>query len=250
MDRKDVGEWASELKKLAMACRADRISSEQSGFIMDAAIYLKLHLEVGSNTSASKSVQPTAFLDANSEQDYALDDGWLDDVGDELPTSDGTLAGPQDKLPLPSALGIDACRAQGLQNLAEMELKLRTGQANDALHGLCLTLADKAAVFRGVATIYNQCRDAMVALGAGADISGHYQELHKEDLAVQTAAFSQNAQEHHGTHLPWFWSIDVPQDTESKSWMSEFYHIHWLQAKSVKDHWEEEEELVISEYGL
>ncbi|KAI6153270.1 hypothetical protein BKA82DRAFT_4011589 [Pisolithus tinctorius] len=213
MDRKDVGERASELKKLAMARRADRISSEQSGFIADAAIYLKLHLEAGSNTSASESVQLTAFLDANSEQDYASDDGWLDDVGDELPASDGTLAGLQDKLPLPSALGIDACRARGLQNLAEMELKLRTGQANDVLHGLHLTLADKAAVFRGV-----------------------------------TVAFSQNAQEHRRTHLPWFWSIDVLQDTESKSWMSEFYRIHWLQAKSVKDRWEEEEELVISEF--
>ncbi|KIO04875.1 hypothetical protein M404DRAFT_25955 [Pisolithus tinctorius Marx 270] len=111
MDRKDVREWALELKKLAMAHRADRISSEQSGFIMDAAIYLKLHLEAGSNTSASESIQPTAFLDANSEQDYASDDGWLDDVGDELPTSDGTLAGLQDKLPLPSALGIDTCQA-------------------------------------------------------------------------------------------------------------------------------------------
>ncbi|KAI6145838.1 hypothetical protein BKA82DRAFT_68298 [Pisolithus tinctorius] len=80
----------------------------------------------------------------------------------------------------------------------------------------------------------------MVALGTGADILGHYQELHKEDLAVQTAAFSQNAQEHCGTHLPWFWSINVLWDTESKSCMSE--------SKSVKDHWEEEEELVISEF--
>ncbi|KIN97388.1 hypothetical protein M404DRAFT_160504 [Pisolithus tinctorius Marx 270] len=88
----------------------------------------------------------------------------------------------------------------------------------------------------------------MVALGTGADILGHYQELHKEDLAVQTAAFTQNAQEHCRTHLPWFWSIDILWDTESKSWMSEFYRIHWLQAKSVKDCWEEEEELVISEF--
>ncbi|KAI6142469.1 hypothetical protein BKA82DRAFT_28373 [Pisolithus tinctorius] len=111
MDRKDIGEQALELKKLAMACHADHIASEQSGFIMDATFYLKLHLEMGSNTSASKSTQLTAFLDANSEQDYALDDGWLDDVSDELPASDGTLAGPQDKLPLPSTLGIDACQA-------------------------------------------------------------------------------------------------------------------------------------------
>ncbi|KAI6149318.1 hypothetical protein BKA82DRAFT_4013941 [Pisolithus tinctorius] len=109
MDRKDIREWALELKKLAMAHHADCIVSEQSGFIMDATIYLKLHLEAGSSTSASKSIQQTAFLDANSEQDYASDDGWLDDVGDELPASDGTLAGPQDKLLLPSTLGIDTC---------------------------------------------------------------------------------------------------------------------------------------------
>ncbi|KAI6138709.1 hypothetical protein BKA82DRAFT_4020772 [Pisolithus tinctorius] len=109
MDRKDIGEWALELKKLAMACHADCIASEQLGFTMDAAIYLKLHLEVGSNTSASESVQQTVFLDTNSEQDYASDDGWLDNVGDELPTSDGTLAGLQDKLLLPSTLGIDTC---------------------------------------------------------------------------------------------------------------------------------------------
>ncbi|KAI6138067.1 hypothetical protein BKA82DRAFT_3992165, partial [Pisolithus tinctorius] len=91
-------------------------------------------------------------------------------------------------------------------------------------------------------------RDAMVALGAGADILGCYQELHKEDLAVQTAAFSQNAQEHCGTHLPWFWSIDVPQDTESKSWMSECMLTLLFNTKSVKDCWEEEEELIISEF--
>ncbi|KAI6152502.1 hypothetical protein BKA82DRAFT_4012959 [Pisolithus tinctorius] len=64
-------------------------------------IYLKLHLEAGSNTSP----------------DYASDDGWLDDVGDELPASDGTLAGPQDKLPLPSTLGIDACQLEGFKIL-------------------------------------------------------------------------------------------------------------------------------------
>ncbi|KAI6141237.1 hypothetical protein BKA82DRAFT_169393, partial [Pisolithus tinctorius] len=119
----------------------------------------------------------------------------------------------------------------GLQHLAEIELKLHTGQANDVLHGLHLTLVDKVVVFQGVmqtaksysmkmwawdmihainvmvnkqAMIYNQCRDAMIALVMGADILGCYQELHKEDLAVQTVAFSQNAHEHCGTHLPWF----------------------------------------------
>ncbi|KIK16184.1 hypothetical protein PISMIDRAFT_36167, partial [Pisolithus microcarpus 441] len=59
--------------------------------------------------------------------------------------------------------------------------------------------------------------------------------------------------------LPWFWTIDIPKDTNSKSWLSEcmffirviflnFYHIHWLRAKAAKDRWQEEEELVTSEF--
>ncbi|KAI6019133.1 hypothetical protein EDC04DRAFT_2576068, partial [Pisolithus marmoratus] len=51
--------------------------------------------------------------------------------------------------------------------------------------------------------------------------------------------------------LPWFWLIDIPRDTSSKSWLTEcqcFYRTHWFHAKAAKDHWEEEEELLTSEF--
>ncbi|KIK20419.1 hypothetical protein PISMIDRAFT_105826 [Pisolithus microcarpus 441] len=182
---------------------------------------------------------------------------------------------PDDPLPLPSTLSIHGELPSALQSLADMELELRIGQANDALHGLQLALVDKAMIFRNAvrpaksysmrthawgmihtvdnlvkkqAKIYKRCQDAMIALHADAKILSRYQELTRSHLTINTAIFQQNAHLHRGDHLPWFWSIDIPKDMESKSWMSEFYRIHWLRAKAVQDRWQEEEELLICEF--
>ncbi|KAI6133973.1 hypothetical protein EV401DRAFT_1847932 [Pisolithus croceorrhizus] len=97
-------------------------------------------------------------------------------------------------------------------------------------------------------TIYCHCRTAMIALGARPEILEQYQELQKSHLTTSTAAFTQGVHDHQASQLPWFWSIDIPRDTSSKSWLTEFYRIHWLRAKARKDHWEEEEELLTSEF--
>ncbi|KAI6145088.1 hypothetical protein BKA82DRAFT_147575 [Pisolithus tinctorius] len=72
---------------------------------------------------------------------------------------------------------------------------------------------------------------------------------------MTTATITQNAYAHQVSNLPWFWSIDVLTDTESITWMSEcmsfiyvFYCTHWLQAKSVQDHWSQEEQLLMVEF--
>ncbi|KAI5989723.1 hypothetical protein EDD15DRAFT_2140209, partial [Pisolithus albus] len=95
---------------------------------------------------------------------------------------------------------------------------------------------------------YRRCWEAMIALGADVDTLSWFQELLNSHLTVDTAAFTQNAHSHCSSNLPWFWSIDIPRDTTSKSWLTEFYCIHWLHAKGVKDQWEEEEELLASEF--
>ena len=48
---------------------------------------------------------------------------------------------------LPSTLGQAYCEKYGLQTLAEQELKLRQGQANDALHQIQLALVHKSYIF-------------------------------------------------------------------------------------------------------
>ncbi|KAI6152566.1 hypothetical protein BKA82DRAFT_3972776 [Pisolithus tinctorius] len=88
----------------------------------------------------------------------------------------------------------------------------------------------------------------MVALGVSAKTLTHYQQLETSDLTVTTAAITQNAHVHQVSHLPWFWSIDVLMDTESITWMLEFYRTYWLRAKAVRDQWSEEEQLLMAEF--
>ncbi|KAI6046585.1 hypothetical protein EDC04DRAFT_2546897, partial [Pisolithus marmoratus] len=105
-----------------------------------------------------------------------------------------------------------------LQHLADMELELHIGQANDALHDLWLALVDKAMIF---SKIYRRCWEAMIALHVDVESLSHYQELKQSHLTINSAVFQQNAHAHHGNQFPWFWSINIPKDTESKNWMSE-----------------------------
>ncbi|KAI6141227.1 hypothetical protein BKA82DRAFT_133375, partial [Pisolithus tinctorius] len=158
-------------------------------------------------------------------------------------------------------------------HLHDMELRLQIGQANDALNGLQLALVDKAVVLRNVvrhaksysmktcawdaihtinravrkqATTYKQCQKAMVTLGVSAETLTHYQQLGTLDLTVTTATITQNAHAHRVSHLPWFWSIDVPTDMESITWMLEcmcFIHVCIDQY-----HWSEEEQLLMAEF--
>ncbi|KAI5997503.1 hypothetical protein EDD15DRAFT_2162788 [Pisolithus albus] len=266
-DRKGIGKNASEVKKLAVARRADRLATDRSTFLADAAMYIG---EAAANYAEDNNL--AAAPDVGKDSPIVSEDDDGDISVDDIPELQRC---PPDPLPLPSALGIAGGIPAELKHLAEIELKLRIGQANDALHGLRLALVDKAVIFRSAvrparnysmktrawamihmaeksvarqAKIYQMCRRAMVALGAGSEILSRYQELEKGHLTVNTAAFQQNDVPHRQDHLPWFWSIDNPKQTESRSWMSEFYRIHWLRAKAVRDRWEEEEELLISEF--
>ncbi|KIK12597.1 hypothetical protein PISMIDRAFT_120613 [Pisolithus microcarpus 441] len=271
-DESVIAQHQSEVNRLAAARRLDRLAADQSAFMADVALYL------GEVWQGNQEDMATDVANSRGSDTPVFD-------GDDASEDDGTdrSAGglppirqpPDDPLPLPSTLSIRGELPSALQSLADMELELQIGQANDALHGLQLALVDKAVIFRNAvrpaksysmrtrawgmihmvdnsvkkqAKIYKRCRDAMIALHADAKILSRYQELTRSHLTINTAIFQQNAHSHRGDHLPWFWSIDIPKDTESKSWMSEFYRIHWSRAKAVQDRWQEEEELLICEF--
>ena len=61
----------------------------------------------------------------------------------------------------------------------------------------------------------------MISLGADDLLLNRYQPLLEGDLKVSTAAAAPNSRGHHDERLAWFWSMDVPQDTEANDWMSE-----------------------------
>ncbi|KAG2058800.1 hypothetical protein BDR06DRAFT_968297 [Suillus hirtellus] len=179
-------------------------------------------------------------------------------------------------IPLPSNLGQDTCTAIGVNDLAKQELILWQGQANDALHNIRVYLADKAVIFQKTvrvaksqatatrawaqvhsvdrvvsiqASIYLKCNKQLCSLGTDDALLWRYQPLAKEHLKVSTAIADTNSRGQRNNMLPLFWSLDVAGDSKSNDWLDEFYRVHWLQAKALKDCWAEEILLVQHEMG-
>ncbi|KIK92860.1 hypothetical protein PAXRUDRAFT_146425, partial [Paxillus rubicundulus Ve08.2h10] len=129
-DKKSLGSAMTEIQKLAVARRMDCLSSEISKFINAATTYMGSAIEDHDNTAANKS---------ESEWEEQNDDTHCD-----LPLPFIHLPALQ----LPLSLGCRTCNEHGLATLAELELQLHIIQANDALHSIHFTLADKAVLFR------------------------------------------------------------------------------------------------------
>ncbi|KIM70529.1 hypothetical protein SCLCIDRAFT_18643 [Scleroderma citrinum Foug A] len=234
-----------------------------------------LKVEEAQQSQINGLVQATAtFLGADWDSDLiGLQEGHTDEDDTFITVSPGNAEGAI--LPLPSYIGLPHCGAWGLNCLIKQELQLHQGQANDALHEIQLSLADKAMLYRTdvrhgrnytmtsrtwkkVAdldatvtrhtAVYHRCRKQMVALGADSSILDQYQPLDKKDLIVSTTVTEPNARGHRHDSLAWFWTMDIPKDTNRNDWMSEFYHVHWLRAKAKQDRWVEEVELLVSEH--
>jgi hypothetical protein len=135
---------------------------------------------------------------------------------------------------LPSALGHLKCAELGYAKLARKELKIREGQANDALQAIRMAIGEKSFRFRKqlrnatsktqktrswdsihTATkrlrhhrlIYSQARRAMVALNAPADMLDKYKVLKQEDVRTNTAIQEPNAMGQRNNSLPWIWLV-------------------------------------------
>ncbi|KAG1726663.1 hypothetical protein EDB19DRAFT_1833352 [Suillus lakei] len=98
-----------------------------------------------------KNHQDTEGFDADDDPDNLnidiLDD--LDDDPDDFTkTSDTWTNSPKlTVIPLPSNLRVDQCRCCMAEDLILLEMLLREGQANDALHNLQIHLCNKAILF-------------------------------------------------------------------------------------------------------
>ena len=71
------------------------------------------------------------------------------------------------------------------------------------------------------AAIYKKCCHALVSLRADEDTLIKYQELMDADLKVTTSVLNPNGSGHWNENLAWFWSMDIPRDTQADDWMSE-----------------------------
>ncbi|KAF8431530.1 hypothetical protein L210DRAFT_3507864 [Boletus edulis BED1] len=234
-EMRKIGWWPTDVQRLALARRVDCLSSDILAFVSEASVYL------GHDPSDESS---SGESDA---EDDSIAEEILEDIGSQCPD--------QARIPIPSSLGLTRCKRLGLDRLWDQEIRLHAGQANDALHEIRLSLANKAVLFRTnvrLASSHAQTTHAwdkaMSHLGADDAMLSRYQPLRAEDLKVSTAAAMPNARGHRNDKLAWFWSMDIPKDTEGSDWMSEFYRVHWLRAKATKDRWREEVEILKAEF--
>ena len=229
-DQQSCGNHPTELHQLTLARRADRLSADIQRFLLGASAFLG---------DSMVTVAENGGDDGESEADHAED---------EVVESGSIPHAVTPILPLPSALGRSTCDAYGIGGLADQELCLRIGQANDALHAIRLALADKAILFRndlrgaigqaantrawgklkivdgilkGHAAICKKCHHALVSLRADEDTLSKYRELMDADLKVTTSVLNPNGSGHRNENLAWFWSMDIPRDTQADDWMSE-----------------------------
>ncbi|KAI5993816.1 hypothetical protein F5J12DRAFT_785937 [Pisolithus orientalis] len=248
MDTQQMDTRETEADWLSILRQQDQLQSQIDALVHRAAQFIGNDWQVNPR-QRTRSIAP---FDGDSNDE--TDDPFLPDCPGHQEVSD---------VPLPSYIRVQYFHDIGLSSLVEQEIHLRQGQANDALHELCLALMDKAMIFctdvwKGgnykMTTcawgwISNAETMQLIALGAGEDILGKYQELNRADLTVSATIADPNARGHCNNTLAWFWTMDLPWDSAKNDRMSEFYQVNWLCTKALQDHWEEELELLTLETG-
>lgn len=164
---------------------------------------------------------------------------------------DNALPAEEQRIPLPSTFGRTACAGR-LKHLAKVELSLRKGQANDALHALRMAIGQKSFVYRskirkgstssnsnykqrlrnssGAQTlemsidqsskVYISARRAIMKLGASKADKAKYQVLQPEHVHASTAVVDFNARGQRNESLSWIWHVHRAP-AEDPTWMQE-----------------------------
>jgi hypothetical protein len=177
----------------------------------------------------------------------------VDDLDGEYLDDEEGIADYPEKIPLvmPSAIGVENITTDRLKALASQELKLREGQANDCLEHLRLALGHKSLLFRtrvrnassvkertkawdDVKTArrqvdkhvrgYNRARNAMVRLGAGAELLEKYLVIERKDLGLSGDIMDENRLGQRNDKLAWFWSVGRDPNAQNV-WMTECVYL-------------------------
>jgi hypothetical protein len=205
---------------------------------------LKPSEEEDIDTPSEESVEPEDFMDDLVEEDVDCEEEEEAEAPSVLPESV--------ILPLPSNITSTKLR-QLLQPLISTERELRKGQANDALEGLRIGLANKSLLLltdvnkststkqstRAWASVrnaqsqilfhangYQRAWQALKLIGTMGDLA-IYQKLEANDLVTvkditMAKRFGQGSD-----NLAWFWRIGPSKDALTGEWMEECER-YWL----------------------
>ena len=213
---KDLMSNSSVERKLQLALRRQQLISDIEAF----------------NSGARRYIHPPPT---------DLDDACLDDDLDIQDAEDMALY-------LPSSLGFTMLSMSPMHRIAQKEMELRCGQANDALHELRLDIGYTSFLYRTSvrtadsqqtktrassmlqsaeknrskhAMIYSSARSALGVLQAPKDIMDQYRNLADEDMVANTAIIDPRVTNASKTKLSWIFTIGGQGNTSNTSWMSE-----------------------------
>ena len=182
-------------------------------------------------TSATKHIDDLDQLDVDQEDDEGA---WLAADVEEIREEGPEITAENIPLYLPSTLTASQRKSLGWQELGNMELQLREGQANDLLQKLRECLAEKSLKFRTevrpansqkkmtrawgsvhrkdnqikeTVVMYRTARDAIGELGGVADLK-RFQEIKRSDLKMSGDIVEENRVGQRNSILPWFWRLD------------------------------------------
>ena len=232
-------------QQLALQNKRRRLQTQIDAFIAQATVFL------GNIDSV-----PDSTIDGNWFHQDDEDDEPIMDVtsSSDLPVTESVF--PETiALPLPVAL-ITHARRDLFHYLFQCELRLRIGQANDALHMLRTAIAHKSFFYRArvrknaptsnysrrlrsygdgrtlqatidqAAKIYSTCRSALKKLGASAEVLGCFKQLCEQDLVTSTAVVDPNAHGQSHAKLSWIWqTVSVNNDP---TFLNECKSLHFL----------------------
>jgi hypothetical protein len=255
---------ATDSQKLELARRRNRLQMEIDAFQASADTYFPVGYadeldadEELDNVSDPESEEEAAFFVAppgtpvgrrSGSSPGGTSNNQRDGGRSRRRQADSAYLPEKALIDLPSRVGAALCREFNVGYLMEQELKLRIGQANEALHNIRIALVDKAILFRTVirhhrsqgrstrawtqvhaveksarvnSKIYKRARKQMLELKADEAILSKYKVLKKQDLKISTAVAEPNARGSRNDSLAWFWSMDVQGDSDDDNWMNE-----------------------------
>jgi hypothetical protein len=231
---------------LTVARMRARLGKQVKDFLKAASFFLptleetdlKAFEDETIDTPVDETVEPEEPVDGSLDEDF--------DCEEEDESESPCLLPEAVILPLPSNI-ISVKLKQSLESLILVEKELRKGQANDALEGLRIGLANKSLLLltdvnrststkqstRAWASVrnaqsqilyhasgYQRAWQALKRIGTDGDLE-IYQKLNQKDLVVvkdisMAKRFGQGSDS-----LAWFWRIGPSKDALTGEWMEE-----------------------------
>lgn len=210
------------------------------------------YLPFGSDSSVLATNLPDDFeWEYEDEDDDTMPGSYPEDEPGIVEFSNSSLPAEKQRLILPSSFGKGPYTLP-VKAVRMVELSLRQGQANDALHSLHLAIGQRSFLFRKkvrqghtsansgyhnrlrsyaevqavggtvdcLAKVYSCARNAMISLDADADLMSKYKLLSKADLTASTAVVDPNARGQRNNGLSWIWQSHHSA-AEDPVWMQE-----------------------------